>query len=145
MGVTTFNEINFPDDGQDPFYELIESFFNQQDLMLFNNKLRSYMILAGGGTLVFNNETSSLEWTEDFAVKNCISGYLHKLRYGPDQLTRSLRIFDGQILYCVFQTSMRGENITHVLVGDKLDKKDNYFVLGFRFNNRLYLSNGIIL
>jgi hypothetical protein len=135
----------FPSENQDPHYTTLTNFFNQNDVTMWNNRLRSWMILAGGGTLTWNSGTGSLFWTEDFVIKNLNSGFLTRYVFGTDNITREVVINDGQILYGEFSSILTTTQYKNLLVADQLGSIDNLFVLAFRYGTKLYFQNGIIL
>ena len=145
MANTTFNNFPFPNEGQDPHYQTLKSYYNMNDQLMYNNKLRSYFILAGGGSLSFSSSTGLFTWTEDLVVKDAISGYLNVIKYGTDGLTREANLQDGQMIYIEFPTQITSNRELNAKVADSLNENNNFFVFGFRYDVKLYLQNGIIL
>lgn len=145
MPKTILNEFLYPDENQDPFYKTISSFFDLQDVAIWNSKLRSNFILAGGGTLTWNPSGDLFSWTSDFAIKHLISGFLIEFEFGPDGANREATVIDGQIIYATFASLVTANQKLNLSVSDKISKSDSNFVLGWRYGNGLYLQNGIIL
>lgn len=145
MPKTTFNEFVFPSENQDPHYVTLKSFFNLNDQLMYTNRLRNYFILAGGGTISFNSSSGLLSWTEDFAIKDAISGYLNVLRYGPDAANREANLQDGQILYVEFPTALTENRTLNLSVANSLNKNTNFYILAFRYSTKVYFKNGVIL
>ena len=135
----------YPTENQDPHFTTLINFFNQNDVTMWNNRLRSWMILAGGGTFTWNSGTGSFIWTEDFVIKNLNSGFLTRYSYGPDNVLREAVLNDGQVLYGEFSSVLTTTQYKNLLVADKISSVDNLFVLAFRHETKLYLQNGSIL
>lgn len=145
MAKTLFNEYSFPDEDQDPYFKTLSSFFGQLDVAIWNNRMRSNLILAGGGSISFNSTTSLLTWSDDFGLKHLYSGFLNEFRFGPDNLTREASILEGQVLYGQIPSQVSQGQVKNLLVADQLPSGDNNFVLAWRYNNSVYFQNGIIL
>lgn len=145
MPNTILNEHPYPSENQDPHYSTLSNFYNLQDTTSWMNKIRSNMILAGGGILVWDSGTSLLSWTSNFAIKHLTSGFLVEFVYGPDDANREATIVDGQIVYGIVRSSISESQTENLKVVDKLDKTDNNFVLAWRYGNNLYFQNGIVL
>lgn len=145
MPQTILNEYSYPNEDQDPFYDAIRNFWNAQDVSIWNNKLRSNFIMAGGGTLTWDVGSSLLSWTENFALKHLVSGFLIEYVYGTDGINREINIEDNQIVYGKFSSAITAAQTKNLFVADSLDKNDDYFVLCWRYNDKLYFQNGIIL
>jgi hypothetical protein len=135
----------YPNENQDPYYESQVGFFNQNDVTMWNNRLRTWMILAGGGSYTWNPVTGSLLWTSNFAIKNANSGFIVEYVYGTDGLTREAVINEGQMLYGEFGSQITANQTKNLLVADKLSNIDNIFVLAWRYGANLYFQNGVIL
>ena len=146
MPKTIFNQKTYPNEDQDPYFTTITNFYNQNDLLLYMNKVRSTQLFAGGGTRTFDSGTGLLSWTEDFVLKNAFNGFLTQFVYGPDGVNREVNLQDGQILYGEIPSSQTVNASKNVFSADKLpDLNDNYVVIAFRHGNSLYFSDGIIL
>lgn len=145
MPKTLYNEHTYPSENQDPFYSTIKSFFDQNDLTMFSNKIRSNFILAGGGTLTWDYSTGLFSWTSDFALKHLFTGFLVKYVYGDDGINREINLQDGDILYGLFPSSLSANRNYNLVSATSIPKTDNVFVLGWRYENNLYLQNGLIL
>lgn len=145
MPKTILNETTYPNENQDPHYTTLVNFYNQNDLIMWNNKLRSNFILAGGGTLTWDAGNNLLSWTADFAIKHITTGFVVQYRYGTDLTNRELTVTEGQLIYGEFPSSLSENQVRHLLNADSLDKEDNYYVLAWRWGNQLYFNNGIVL
>lgn len=144
MPKTILNENSYPNEDQDPHFTTLVDFYNQNDLIMWNNKLRSNFILAGGGTRAFGG-TGLLQWTSNFAIKHLTTGFIIEYAFGPDGINREASILDGQILYGEFPSSTSENQQRNLFVADKLDKENKYFVLGWRYGSSFYFSDGVTL
>lgn len=145
MPKTLLNEFTFPAEDQDPYFKTISSFYGQLDTAVWNNRLRSNLIIAGGGTLSWNSGTGLLSWTSDFGLKHLSSGFLIEYVYGPDNVNREASILEGQILYGKFASSISESQKRNLFVADSLPAGEDNIVLAWRYSGNLYFQNGIIL
>jgi hypothetical protein len=142
---TIYNNFQFPEENEDPHFEKIASFFNSQDFLVFNNKLRSNFILAGGGTKSFSASTGLFSWTDNFALKIYQSGWILEYVYGPDGSNRAANVQPGQVIFGAFPASLSINQTRNLSVTDKLGPKNDLFVLGWRYKDNLYLADGSVL
>lgn len=145
MAITPLLQHQYPNENQDPHYTTLANFFNQNDITMWNNRLRSMFILAGGGSLVWDYTNNFLTWTSNFAVKDYFSGYKIEYVNGPTDLTREAVIYDGEFLYGQFSSQMTTDQLKNLKVSNRISSADNVFVLAWRYGNKLYFCNGTIL
>lgn len=145
MPQTILTEHTYPAENQDPYFTTEVNFRNQNDVTMWNNRMRTWMILMGGGTLTWTSSTGSLIWTSNFAIKNFFSGFLVEYVYGPDEILREAVINEGQVLYGIFSSKITSNQQKNLFVSDTLPNADDIFVLAWRYGNNLGFHNGVIL
>lgn len=138
--VSQFLGIPYPSEECDPFYDQFEGMILTQEQILFYNKMFGNMFLTGGGTRTWIVGSSSLTWTSDFIVPVPHWGRKITIPYGPDGLTRSATLQDGQALVIKPPMSLSANIALNFQVASQLNVTEhNNFVCGIRIGNAVYL------
>lgn len=104
MGQTTYFGMDYPDENQDPYFDRIENFFMQIDQNFFAMTTLNQPMLGGGVVSLTNLSVppnpyvGQLIWTQDFEMMIPASGFSFFVKFGPDGLTRSVILNDGDRL-----------------------------------------------
>jgi hypothetical protein len=101
MAETTYFDMTYPDENEDPYFDSISSFFTQLDQNLFAFQAIGQPILGGGAvictnlTVPPNPYTAQLTWSQPFEFIIPGSGFSFYIPYGPDNATASILLEDG--------------------------------------------------
>lgn len=139
MAETARLAIQYPDEGEDPFFVKIKSFFESVDTHLFANMADRNLFLRGGGVVSFNSATGVVTWGSNLQLFDFPSG----LRISV--LASSITLQNGQ---CAFIDTGRSisENVTVTLNAASLVANGpGKIVLFFRDGNRIIFRNGAVL
>lgn len=139
MAETPRLAIQYPDEGEDPFFVKIKSFFESVDTHLFASMADRNLFLRGGGVVSFNSATGVVTWGSNIRLFDYPSG----LRLTV--LASSLTLQDGE---CAFIDTGRSisENITVTTsVASLVANGPGKIVLFFRDGNRVIFRNGVVL
>lgn len=101
MGQTKYFGMDYPDENQDPYFDRIQNFFMQMDENLFALATVAQPMLGGGVVTLVNISVppnpyiGQLTWTQDFEMIIPASGFSFFVKFGPDQLNRTITLNDG--------------------------------------------------
>jgi hypothetical protein len=113
MADTNFLGMTYPDENQDPYFDVISSFYADIDSRMYG-LIAIQQPLLGGGFIGFTNQSFNpfvgvLTWTENFEILIPGSGVYLQVPYGPDQSTRSIQLFDGDRVIISVPNTSTGE------------------------------------
>lgn len=140
--VTTFMQISYPSEYQDPFWETWTAFVSKIDEQIYMNKVMNNFILSGGGTIAFSSSTGVLSWTQDFVIPYLEYGYKILIKYGPDGAARQATLSDGEALiieipFAITQDAEVNAQVTNQLAPAGYDK----WVVGYRKGSNFYFRD----
>lgn len=137
---STFLRIPYPEENQDPFWDTWKSFVQELDKHVYMAKVKSNLMLLGGGTVTFDSGTGVLEWTEDFTIPYLETGYKLVVSYGPTDGFRQATLSDGEILYVEIPYAMAQDVTVQCYVASTLDGASDKWVLGVRSGDHFYFK-----
>jgi len=141
MAKTTFLEIPYPEENQNPFYDAYRQQMEAMSRILFQVKLQSQFIVSGGGVVAFNAGTNTLTWTQDFMIPVYYYGFKLNVRFGPDYANRQALMSDGQALYIEVPFVLTQNMVVNFSQGTAINK-DNHqiFVVCYRNGNKVHFN-----
>jgi len=138
-----FTKIPYPEEKEDPFFESFQSMVKSIDSKI-------YGLLASAGNIVIppNNinwdaSQSLLTWDSDFIVPILSTNRKLFVRFGPDQITRTAIIADGEKLIIVAKLTSNEDIVANLqVISNEVPWEDGLFILGMRSGNGLYMNIG---
>lgn len=130
--------LQYPDEGDDPYFDRISSFFAGLDTFIFANMADRNMFLWGGGTLSFNSTSGAVTWTSPLLLIDLVSGFSVTIA------ASTITLADGQCAYVDTDRSLSG-NVTALLtaaafVGNGAGK----IAVFLRKGTKLVFRNGLV-
>jgi hypothetical protein len=136
---TRFLKWNFPDENQDPFFDLISAFYAQQDAAVFSLLNTAANIVIPPSIVSWDQNTGTLTWNSDFEVPLMKSGFSLFVKFGPDAINRQAVMNDGDRLVVVAPNESGGTvNANFAVVSGAVAIQQGLFTVGFRRGNRFY-------
>jgi len=141
MDKTTFLEIPYPDENQDPFYLAYRQQMEAMSRVMFMSKIQAQLLLGGGGNITFNHSTNLLTWTQDFIVPVYYYGYKLSIRFGQDFVSRQASLADGSALVIEIPYVLTENKVVNFQVQNAINQQNHQlFVCGFRAGNKVYIK-----
>jgi hypothetical protein len=143
--VSTFLQIPYPSEGQDPFYDTYLSQVEALDQVIFMNKLQNNLFVGGGGIIGFTPSSGLLYWTEDFVVPVFHFGKKMSIPYGPlgsiENPIRNTTILDGYAIVLNIPYTMTGNVSVSMQVLSQLTPLNHQqWVMAWRLGTKVYFK-----
>jgi len=141
MALTTqLTEIPYPSEKEDPFFDSFESMVKDIDSKIYG-LLSSACNVVIAPNIVWNASSSLLTWDDDFVVQILSTNRKLLVRYGPDTLSRSATVNDGDKLIIVVPNSSDVNVVANLqIVPANIPWQTGLFILGMRYVNGLYMN-----
>ena len=136
---STYMKFTYPEEYADPFWDDFEAYIRAVDKATFMNKLKTNLLIGGGGNLVFNSINGLLAWTEDFIIPLPHFGFNLTVSFGPDGATRQAGLSDGSALVVEIPFAMtQNETRTFSVVSQLTQTSETQWVAGVRIGDYVY-------
>lgn len=129
----------YPSENQDPWFEAFKDFINAADVSAYAAREDRTLILAKGGTFLFDSISGALSWNATLEVMSPISGFR------MDLLAGSVVLQDGQIFYVNLTRYPVSNVILTAQVGDQLPSNDVAYPIAVRRGTSVYFRHGLEL
>jgi len=138
---TKYFSWTYPEENDDPHFETLEGFFQQQDDTTFGLMNTACNIIIPPTSVVWNGGTKTLTWNDDFEIPLMQAGFSLKIKYGPDGLTRSATFSDGdRMIVSVPRTSSGEVTANFALVNGSTSINSGLFTVGFCRGSLFYAN-----
>jgi hypothetical protein len=132
---------SYPSENDDPYFDIIQGFFDQQDDTVFGLMNTAANIIIPPPTVTWASGTHTLTWDDDFEIPIMSAGFSLKVQYGPDGVTRSATFAEGQRMIVVVPRISSGEVTANFsVVGGGLTAESGLFTVGFCRNSKFYAN-----
>ena len=140
---TDFTKIPYPQEKEDPFYESFKSMIVAVDTKIYGLLSSAGNIVIPPNNMVWDASQSLLTWDSDFIVPILSTNRKLFVRFGPDQVTRTAIINDGEKLIIVAHLTSNEDVVANLqIVNNEVPWQDGLFILGMRSGNGLYMNIG---
>jgi hypothetical protein len=129
----------FPAEGQDPWFEALEGFFNATDQSGYASREDRHIILQGGGPISFA-ASGVLSFGSDLEILAAITGFQWRVD-GPTSVTMD----DGQVLYVDLVRAPTNSLPVTPVVASQVPSSDSALILAVRRGSTIYFRNGASL
>lgn len=138
--LSSLTEIPYPDEKEDPFFDSFQSMINDMDDK-FYGLLSSACNVVVSPNITWNASGSLLTWDDDFIIPILSTNRKLIVRYGPDLVSRSATVNDGDKLIITVPRSSAQDVIANLqIVSVSIPWQNGLFVLGMRSGNGLYMN-----
>lgn len=142
MPMTPRNSWPTPAENQDPFFDDFLAMVDAIDASVFAVKETSNLVLMGGGDITFSAGLGTVSWSSDIVVQAATTGFTSAI---PGTRTGGTVSLDElQFLYVQLTRAPQSTQSLAPKVGSKLDPGDDYLVLAYRYQNKIYWRNGTV-
>jgi hypothetical protein len=133
--------LQYPDEGQDPFFGIIKSFFEGLDSFIQSCVADRNLFLRGGGTVSFNSGTGQISWSAALELWDLQSGFRYQIA-GPGTVT----LADGAFAYIDVNRVLTQTLTINLQVAQNLNTPGaGKIVVVFRNGTKVVFRNGIVL
>lgn len=138
---TTFLKIPFPSETENPFWNTYNAQMVAIDEYLFMAKVMNNLFIGGGGSIGWNGVLGTLTWTADFVVPMLANGKKILVRFGPDEINRTVTLSDGQALVIDVPMAMSVDAVVHLRAINSFDPaKKNEWAFAWRIGSTLQIK-----
>lgn len=131
--------LQFPDDGEDPYFVKIKSFFESLDSFIFANMSDRNLVLRGGGTISFNSATNVVTWGSALELVDYVSGLLITIS------ASSLSIADGEAAFIDTSRALSASVIATLTSAPSVGVGSGKIVVFARNGSKIIFRNGVVL
>lgn len=141
MLTTPFLKWPYPEDNDDPYFEVIDGLFKAQDDSVFGLLNTAGNIIIPPSSVLWNSGTSTLTWNNDFEIPIMSVGFSLSVQFGPDNVNRSATLQDGdRMIVTVPRTSTGAVSANFGVVNGAVSLVSGLFTVGFRRGSRFYAN-----
>lgn len=138
---TKFTNIPFPSETEDPWYGGFVSFTDDLDAKHSALLNTANNVIIPPPSVLWNSSMGQLTWSDDFIVPILSSGFSFKVRFGPDNATRSMLLADGdKVIITVPYTSSNDVVANFAVTSSKVAYQNGLYVFGMRYGTR-FIAN----
>jgi hypothetical protein len=136
---TSRMQFPYPSRNQEPYFDIMESFFLALDAATYAAREDRHLIFQEGGPILFVAGTGVLSWGSDIEILAPITGFQWVIAAG--QIT----LDDGQLFYVELPRAPSGNTAITPTVASQVPSSNLAMIVGVRRGNKVYLRNGVVL
>jgi hypothetical protein len=136
---TSRMQFPYPSRNQEPYFDVMESFFSALDTAVYATREDRSLIIQAGGPLLFTASTGVLSWGSSIEILAPITGFQWVITAGQVTLD------DGQLFYVELPRAPSGNTAVSAVVATQAPSSNLAMVLGIRRGDKVYFRNGSVL
>lgn len=141
MLTTNFFKWTYPEENDDPHFDVLQGFFVQQDETVFGLTNTACNIIIPPPTVSWNPGTKVLSWDDDFEIPLMSIGFSLKVKYGPDGVSRTATFSDGdRMIVTVPRTASGSVTANFALVNGAMTIANGIYTVGFCRGSKFYAN-----
>lgn len=146
MPNTKFWNWTYPEDNEEPYFEKEEGFKTSTDSAVYSILNTASNIIIPPATISWDSMTKVLSWTGQFEIPLMSIGYSLLIPFGPDGLTASVTMNDGDRLYVVVPNTASGNVSTNLKIAvGKVTTEEGVITVGYCKNGNFYANFANVL
>lgn len=139
MSQTPRLNLQYPDEGENPFFLKISSFFESLDTYIHANLSDRNLVFSGGGELSFVSSSGLVTWGSDLKLLDTTSGFVISI------VASNLTLADGEAAF-IDTSRVMSQSVSAALnVAPVVGVGAGKIVLFVRQGTLLYFRNGVVL
>lgn len=140
MPQTPYTGWNYPEENQDPHYDTLQTFFNEQDDTVYGLMNSAANIILPPGSMAWAQLTAggTLSWTGNFEIP-LLCGFSLYIQFAPDGVSKSVTLNDGdRLVVSVPRTASGIVNANFKVVNGAVTFENGLITVGFVRGNKFH-------
>jgi hypothetical protein len=138
---TTYLGWSYPSDNDDPYFDVIQGFFEQQDDCVFGLMNTACNVIIPADGVTWDRISNTLSWSGSFEIPLMSVGFSLFIPFGPDGQTPKVQVLEGQRLIVTVPRISSGQVTGQFSVATGgLSAQSGLLTVGFCRNSKFYAN-----